>query len=64
MILAKNKIPCIYTPGMLMGATAPVTLSGSHVRKGTAECLTGLVVSQLVQPGAPFIAGCAGNPWI
>ena len=61
MILAKNKIPCIYTPGMLMGATAPVTLSGA-MSVGTAECLTGLVVSQLVQPGAPFIAGGAGNP--
>lgn len=61
MILAKNKIPCIYTPGMLMGATAPVTLAGA-MSVGIAECLTGLVVHQAVSPGAPFIAGCAGNP--
>lgn len=61
MILAENKIPCIYTPGMLMGATAPVTLAGA-MSVGAAECLTGLVVHQMISPGAPFIAGCAGNP--
>ncbi|MDO4541543.1 MAG: trimethylamine methyltransferase family protein [Bacillota bacterium] len=61
MILAKNNIPCIYTPGMLMGATAPVTLAGA-MSMGAAECLTGLVIHQAVSPGAPFIAGCAGNP--
>ena len=61
MILAENKIPCVYTPGMLFGATAPVTLAGA-MSVGTAECLTGLVVHQAVCPGAPFIGGCAGNP--
>ncbi|MEG1497421.1 MAG: trimethylamine methyltransferase family protein, partial [Clostridiales bacterium] len=61
MILAENKIPCIYTPGMLMGATAPVTLSGA-MSVGLAECLTGLVIHQEICPGAPFIGGCAGNP--
>ena len=61
MVLAENKIPCVYTPGMLMGATAPVTLAGA-MSVGAAECLTGLVVHQAICPGAPFIAGCAGNP--
>ncbi|HMM07467.1 MAG TPA: trimethylamine methyltransferase family protein [Clostridiales bacterium] len=61
MVLAENRIPCIYTPGMLMGATAPVTLAGA-MSVGAAECLTGLVVHQMISPGAPFIAGCAGNP--
>lgn len=61
MVLAKNKIPCIYTPGMLFGGTAPVTLAGA-MSVGFAECVTGLVIHQAVSPGAPFIAGCAGSP--
>lgn len=61
ILLAKNKIPCIYTPGMIMGATAPVTIAGA-MSVGTADSLAGLVLSQLVQEGAPFIGGAPGGP--
>ena len=61
ILLAKNKIPCIYTPGMIMGATAPVTIAGA-MSVGAADSLAGLVLSQLVQEGAPFIGGAPGGP--
>lgn len=59
MILAENKIPVIYSPGMLVGGTAPVTVAGA-MTVGIAESLTGLVVHQTVSPGAPFISSCGG----
>ena len=59
MILAENRIPVIYSPGMLLGGTAPVTVAGG-MTVGLAESLTGLVVHQAVSPGAPFISSCAG----
>lgn len=61
ILLAKNKIPCIYTPGMIMGATAPVTIAGA-MTVGVADSLAGLVLSQLVQEGAPFVGGACGGP--
>ena len=61
MLLAENKIPCIYTPGMILGATAPVTVAGA-LTVGLVDSLTGLVLSQLVCEGAPFIGGAAGGP--
>ena len=61
ILLAKNKIPCIYTPGMIMGATAPVTIAGA-MSVGATDSLAGLVLSQLVQEGAPFIGGAPGGP--
>lgn len=60
-LLAENNIPSIYTPGMVLGATAPTTIAGS-MSVGIAECLTGLVAHQYTVPGAPFIGGCAGSP--
>ncbi|MEG0874897.1 MAG: trimethylamine methyltransferase family protein [Clostridiales bacterium] len=59
MILAENKVPVIYSPGMLVGGTAPVTVAGA-MTVGIAESLTGLVVHQTVCPGAPFISSCGG----
>ncbi len=61
ILLAENKIPCIYTPGMIMGGTAPATIPGA-LSIGIADTLTGLVISQLVQKGAPVICGAAGGP--
>ncbi|GAH12434.1 unnamed protein product, partial [marine sediment metagenome] len=45
----------------LAGATAPVTLAAAVVQH-TAECLSGLVIHQLANPGAPVIWG--GSPSI
>lgn len=61
MLLAENRIPCIYTPGMIMGATAPVTIAGA-LSIGIADSLVGLVLSQLISEGTPFIAGAPGGP--
>lgn len=59
MVLAENKVPCIYAPGMLFGGTAPVTLAGA-MTVGMSEALSGLVLSQAVCPGAPIICSCGG----
>jgi trimethylamine--corrinoid protein Co-methyltransferase len=56
MICAEERIPLVYTPGIQAGATGPATLAGTLVC-GNAEVLAGLVVHQLVRPGAPFIHG-------
>ncbi|HMM07371.1 MAG TPA: trimethylamine methyltransferase family protein [Clostridiales bacterium] len=61
MLLAKNRIPCIYTPGMIMGGTAPATIPGA-LAIGIADTLTGLVIGQLIEKGAPMICGAAGGP--
>ena len=53
---ADHHIPITYTPGMMSGATAPVTLAGAIVT-GNAEALSGVVLHQLRSPGAPIISG-------
>ena len=53
---AKLSIPIIFTPCPSMGATAPGTKAGLLVQ-ATSECLSGLVLHQLVTPGAPIIFG-------
>jgi len=55
---AERFIPVIYAPACQLGATAPVTIAGA-VALGMAENLTGLLVGQLKQAGAPFI--CAAQ---
>jgi trimethylamine--corrinoid protein Co-methyltransferase len=42
----------------LAGAAAPVTLLGAAVQHA-AECLSGIVIHQLAQPGAPIVWGGA-----
>lgn len=53
---ADNLIPVNYTPGMMSGATAPITLAGA-ITVGNAEALSGLVMHQLRRKGAPIISG-------
>ena len=53
---AENLIPTNYAPGMMAGATGPVTPEGA-VTLAAAETLFGLVIHQLTNPGAPFIFG-------
>jgi trimethylamine--corrinoid protein Co-methyltransferase len=53
---AEMGIPAIYTPGMMCGATAPLTLAGSMVQC-LAECLVGVVLAQLKRRGAAVIIG-------
>ena len=53
---ALNQIPTNYAPGMMAGATGPVTPAGA-ITLAAAESLFGLVIHQLTQPGAPFLFG-------
>lgn len=56
MFCAENGIPHIYFGAPQAGSTGPATFAGTVVQ-GSAESLSGLVISQLVRPGAPFIFG-------
>jgi trimethylamine--corrinoid protein Co-methyltransferase len=47
-------IPILYSPGPLMGATGPATVAGTLVLTN-AEVLFGVVLSQLIQPGAKIV---------
>ncbi len=53
---AEKEIPVNYSPAPMAGGTAPVTLAGTIIL-ANAEILSGLVVHQLKNPGAPFIYG-------
>lgn len=54
-------IPVIYTPGVLAGATTPVTKAGCIVQMN-AESLAGVVMAQLKKKGAPVIIGGGATP--
>ncbi len=56
---ARNAIPVEFIAMPLAGFVAPVTLVGTLVQH-TAETLSGLVISQLVNPGTPVLYG--GSP--
>ena len=56
--LARAGIPAEIVSMPLAGATAPVTLAGSVVQHA-AECISGIVIHQLAQPGAPIVWGGA-----
>lgn len=56
---AKAGIPVELVSMPLAGATAPVTIAASVVQH-TAESLSGVVIHQLANPGAPIIWG--GSP--
>lgn len=58
MELAAAGIPLIFMSAATAGGTGPVTLAGTIVIHN-AEMLTGLVLSQLVNQGAPYIYGSA-----
>ncbi len=56
---AKYSIPVEYISMPLLGFVAPVTVVGSLVQH-TAETLSGVVISQLTNPGTPVLWG--GSP--
>jgi trimethylamine--corrinoid protein Co-methyltransferase len=53
---AKARVPVAYAPGPMPGASTPITLAGEHA-VCNAECLAGVVLAQLVSPGAPVLYG-------
>ena len=55
-LCAAKRVPVTYTPGMLSGASGPVTLAGA-ITVANAEALSGIVLHQLMAKGAPIISG-------
>ncbi len=53
---AEKNIPLINFPAPQACGSAPATFAGTIVQ-GSAESLSGLILHQLVNPGAPFIYG-------
>ena len=58
MDLARAGVPAQMVSMPLAGAAAPVTILGSVVQHA-AECLSGITIHQLAQPGAPIVWGGA-----
>jgi len=55
---AREKVPLTLLPQPFSGMTAPITIAGL-LAQHNAETLSGIVVSQLTNPGAPIIWGSA-----
>lgn len=53
---AEKGIPGAYIPSPNTGGGGPITVAGA-VALGNAESLLGLIITQLVNPGAPFLYG-------
>ena len=52
--LAKKNMPQICICGTNMGCTAPIHITGS-ILVGICDALAGLVITQIANPGAPYI---------
>lgn len=53
---AEKGIPACYPPSPNTGGGGPISLAGA-VALGNAECLVGLIISQLTRRGTPFLYG-------
>ena len=54
--MAEKGLPVVYTPGLMTGASGPVTSAGGLVQ-GNAELLSGFLMAQLQREGTPLIYG-------
>ena len=54
--MARRNQVVVLTPFTLAGAMAPITLAGALAQQH-AEALGGLIMTQVVRPGAPFVYG-------
>jgi len=57
MFCAEKGIPVAFPPSPNMGGGGPITIAGA-LALGNAEILAGLILTQLVRPGTPFLYGC------
>ena len=55
-VYTRARQPCIVTPFLLMGAMAPVTIPAALAQQ-VAEALSGVALTQLINPGAPVVFG-------
>ena len=53
---AEHGIPLCFPPSPNTGGGGPITMAGA-LALGSAECLAGLILSQLAHKGAPFVFG-------
>ena len=56
LFCAEKGIPVTYPPSPNTGGGGPITVAGA-LALGNAECLVGLVLTQLVRPGTSFLYG-------
>lgn len=61
LMMADHRLPFVYAPGPVEGASAPVTSAGS-LAMANAEVLSGLVIAQLRRKGTPFVWGSGSGP--
>lgn len=61
LLCAEYRVPTNYAPGGMAGGTTPFTAGGT-ILLNNAECLLGLVIHQLKNPGAPFLYGYGNSP--
>ncbi|WP_407306979.1 trimethylamine methyltransferase family protein [Desulfosporosinus sp. SB140] len=61
LVAAENWVPTNFACGGVAGASVPTTVGGALVL-ANAEALSGLILHQLKQPGAPFIYGYGNSP--
>jgi len=61
LLCAEYSVPTNYAPGGIAGGTTPYTAAGT-ILLNNAECLMGLVIHQLKNPGAPFLYGYGNSP--
>jgi len=54
--MAENGQPTIVTPFTLSGAMCPISIAGALAQQ-TAEALGVIIISQMVNPGAPMVYG-------
>jgi trimethylamine---corrinoid protein Co-methyltransferase len=58
VLLAENKFPISVLPAPFSYVSAPITLAG-EILQSNVELLSSLAISQLINPGTPFIFGNA-----
>jgi trimethylamine--corrinoid protein Co-methyltransferase len=61
LMMADKRLPIVYAPGGVDGASAPVTSAGG-LAMANAEVLSGLTIAQLRQPGTPVVYGSGSGP--
>lgn len=61
LLAAETNVPTNFACGGLSGGTVPMTVGGSVLQAHT-EALSGMVIHQLKNPGAPFVYGYGITP--